>query len=442
MRFRTYVEALTWLESHVDYELVAPNRREIPTLQPIVDTLAMLAEPQHDYPTIHVTGTNGKGTTTTLTAALLVATGLRVGTFTSPDLHAVNERIAVNSEPIDDEEFIALLQRLADVESVSGIALTRFELLTAAAFLHFSDEGVDVAVVEVGMGGTWDSTNVINGDVTVLTNVDLDHTAVLGTTIAEIASDKVGIFRADAIAVVATTNAIVVEIAQRRADELGAELWLLGDSFTLEQNELALGGRVITLRTPFTRYEEILVSLHGIHQGVNAATAIVAAEAFLGRALGEEAVSLTLANARMPGRMELISRKPMIVVDGAHNPAGVKALVATLDGAFHVAGERRCVLGMLSGRNIDDMVEPLVALGFTEFHCCAPRSPRAVPASDVANAVRRHGGVAYEHPSATSALAHARERSTDEDLIVVAGSLYLVAEVRGEVMRVRSRHLT
>jgi dihydrofolate synthase/folylpolyglutamate synthase len=139
--------------------------------------------------------------------------------------------------------------------------------------------------------------------------------------------------------------------------------------------------------------------------------------------------------------MELISRNPMIVVDGAHNPAGVKALVATLDGAFHVTGQRRCVLGMLSGRDIDDMVEPLVALGFTEFHCCAPHSPRAVPASEVADAVRRHGGVAYEHPSGASALAHARERSTDEDLIVVAGSLYLVAEVRGEVLRVRSRHL-
>jgi dihydrofolate synthase/folylpolyglutamate synthase len=254
--------------------------------------------------------------------------------------------------------------------------------------------------------------------------------------------DKVGIFRADAIAIVATTNAVVVEIAQRRADELGTELWLLGDSFTLEQNELALGGRAITLRTPFTHYEEVLVTLHGIHQGVNAATAIVAAEAFLGRALGEEIVTTTLAQARMPGRMELISRKPMIVIDGAHNPAGVKALVATLDGAFHVGGERRCVLGMLSGRDVDDMVEPLVALGFTEFHCCAPNSPRAVPASEVANAVRRHGGVAYEHPSGTSALAHARERSTDEDLIVVAGSLYLVAEVRGEVLRVRSRHLT
>jgi dihydrofolate synthase/folylpolyglutamate synthase len=175
---------------------------------------------------------------------------------------------------------------------------------------------------------------------------------------------------------------------------------------------------------------------------VNAATAIVATEAFLGRALGEEVVITTLAKARMPGRMELISRKPMIVVDGAHNPAGVKALVATLDGAFHVEGARRCVLGMLSGRDIDDMVEPLVALGFTEFHCCAPHSPRAVSAEEVAQAVRRHGGIAYEHPSGLAALAHARERSTDDDLIVVAGSLYLVAEVRGEVMHVRSRHLT
>ena len=440
MRFASYAEALRWLESHVDYERTAPNRQPVPTLQPIRDMLAQFAEPQGDYPTIHVTGTNGKGSTTTLISALLEATGLRVGTFTSPDLHAVNERIAVDATPIDDESLIGVLERLSDVESVTGIVLTRFELLTVAALLHFSDEGIDVGVIEVGMGGTWDSTNVIDADVSVLTNVDLDHTAVLGLTVGAIANDKVGIFRPDGIAVVATTNAIVVEIAQRRAQELGATLWLLGDTFELEENELAVGGRAITLTTPFDHYDEVLVSLHGIHQGVNAATAVVAAEAFLGRSLGEAVVTTTLAGVHMPGRMEVIARNPLIVVDGAHNPAGVRALVATLDGAFDVRGERRCVLGMLTGRDVDDMVTPLVGAGFSEFHCCAPRSPRAVSASDVAAALRRHGAIAFEHPSAMAALAHARERSTDDDLIVVAGSLYLVGEVRGEVLHVASRH--
>ena len=442
MQFESYVEALTWLESHIDFERVAPNRQELPTLAPIFDTLAMLADPQNDYPTVHITGTNGKGTTTTLTSALLGSTGLRVGTFTSPDLHAVNERIALNGEPIDDDTFIGLFSRLNDVESVTGIKLTRFELLTVAALLHFSDEGVDVAVIEVGMGGTWDSTNVINSDVAVLTNVDLDHTAVLGTTISAIASDKVGIFRTGGISILATTNAVVVEIAQKKASELGSTLWSIETDFSLERNELALGGRAITLRTPYEHYEEVLVSLHGIHQGVNAATAIITAEAFLGRGLGEEVVRATLRSARMPGRMELISRKPMIVVDGAHNPAGVRALVATLDGAFHVEGTRRCILGMLTGREIIDMVTPLVELGFTEFHCCAPHSPRAASAHDVAQAVRNAGGVAIEHPSVAAALAYAREHSTDEDLIVAAGSLYLVAEVRAEVMHVASRHLS
>jgi dihydrofolate synthase/folylpolyglutamate synthase len=441
VHFQTYLEALTWLESHKDFERIAPNHQETPTLQPIFDVLALLADPQMDYPTVHVTGTNGKGTTSTLASALLSQTGLRVGTFTSPDLHAINERIAVNGDPLDDESLVALLSRLADVESVSAIVLTRFELLTVAALLHFSDEGVDVAVIEVGMGGTWDSTNVINSDVAVLTNVDLDHTAVLGTTVAEIASDKVGIFRPDGVAIVATIDPVVVEIARHRAQQLGAKLWLLDESFFLEQNDLAVGGRAITVTTPYQTYEEVLVSLHGIHQGMNAATAIVAAEAFLGRALGEYVVTRTLANARMPGRMELIGRAPMIVIDGAHNPAGIHALVATLDGAFHVAGERRCVLGMLTGRNIDDMVTPLVTLGFTEFFCCPPRSPRAASASEVATAVRDAGGVAFEHPSGLAALAHARERSTDDDLIVVAGSLYLVGEVRGDVIHVTSRHL-
>jgi dihydrofolate synthase/folylpolyglutamate synthase len=291
------------------------------------------------------------------------------------------------------------------------------------------------------MGGTWDSTNVIDSDVAVLTNVDLDHTAVLGNTVGEIAADKVGIFRPEAIAIVATTNAIVVEIAEEKAEELDSTLWLLGDQFELLDNELALGGRAISLRTPYESYEEVLVTLHGIHQGVNATTAIVAAEAFLGRGLGEDVVRSTLSHAFMPGRMEVVSRNPMIVLDGAHNPAGIRALVATLDGAFDVRGERRCVVGILSGRNLDDMVAPLVGASFTEFHCCAPHSPRAVPVDELVAALQRHGAAAFAHPNAKSALAHARERSTDDDLIVVTGSLYLVAEVRGEVLHVASRHL-
>jgi dihydrofolate synthase / folylpolyglutamate synthase len=440
VRFASYDEALSWLESHIDFERVAPNRQAVPTLQPIRDTLAQFADPQGDYPSIHITGTNGKGTTTTLISALLRATGLRVGTFTSPDLHAVNERIAVNGESVDDESFIGLLERLSDVESVSGIVLTRFELLTVAALLHFSDEGVDVAVIEVGLGGTWDSTNVIDSDVAVLTNVDLDHTAVLGPTIGAIAADKVGIFRPEGIAIVSTTNAIVVEIAQKKAQELGTTLWLLGDQFELLDNELALGGRAITVRTPYETYEEVLVTLHGIHQGVNAAAAIVASEAFLGRALGLDVVASTLAHAFMPGRMEIVARNPMIVIDGAHNPAGVRALVATLDGAFDVCGERRCVFGVLSGRDLDDMVAPLVGAGFTEYHCCEPHSPRAIPVGELVAALQRHGATAFAHPNAKSALAHARERSTDDDLIVVTGSLYLVAEVRGELLHVASRH--
>jgi dihydrofolate synthase/folylpolyglutamate synthase len=441
VRFDSYDAALDWLESHVDFERVAPNHQRVPSLQPIRDLLAALADPHHDYPSVHITGTNGKGTTTTLVSALLRATGLRVGTFTSPDLHAVNERIALNGEPIDDETFVSLMSRLADAESTGAPRLTRFELLTVAGLLHFSDEGVDVAVVEVGMGGTWDSTNVIDGAVAVLTNVDLDHTAVLGTTVREIATDKVGIFRPGAVAVVGTTDAVVVEVATARGDALGTELRRRGEEFDLEHNDLAVGGRVISVRTPDAHYEDVLMTLHGIHQGANAATAIAAAEAFLSRALGERVVRDALGSARMPGRLEVVARHPMIVVDGAHNPAGMRALASSLDGAFDVAGVRRAVVGMLSGRDVDEMVAPLVTMGISEFHCCAPASPRAVSASRVAAALRRAGATAYEHPSASAALAHARERSSDDDLIVVTGSLYLVGEVRSELLGITSRHV-
>jgi dihydrofolate synthase/folylpolyglutamate synthase len=438
--FHQLDDALTWLESHVDFERVAPNRRDEPTLQPIVDTLRAIGDPHRDYRSVHITGTNGKGTTTTLTSSLLSEVGLRVGTFTSPDLHAVNERIAVAGEPIDDESLTSLLSRLADAERATGIVLTRFELLTVGALLHFSDEGVDVAVVEVGLGGTWDSTNVIDGDVSVLTNVDLDHVAVLGPTIEAIARDKVGIFRGGRVAVLGTADPTVLTVASERADAIGATLCRLGHEFSLQRNDVAVGGRLITFTTPYAHYEEVLLSLHGIHQGTNAIVAATAAETLLDRAIGDEPLRRAFARARMPGRLEVLSRDPIIVVDGAHNPAGVRALAATLDGAFHVDGARRCVVGMLTGREVDDMVAPLVEAGFTEFFCCAPNSPRAMEVEEVASALRRLGGEATVHPTVRSALAHARERSNEGDLIVACGSLYVVAEVRSIVLGVTDRH--
>lgn len=440
MAFGSLDEALDWLESHVDYERVTPRRSASPTLQPIVDTLATLADPHHDYPSVHITGTNGKGTTTTLVSALLSATGLRVGTFTSPDLHSVNERIAVAGEPVGDEELANLLGRLSDVERVSGVVLTRFELLTVAALLHFSDEGVDVAVVEVGLGGTWDSTNVIDGEVSVLTNADLDHVAVLGPTVEHIARDKAGIFRPGAPAVLGTEVPEVVAVVEERAAEIGARLIRRGRDFDLVRNDVAVGGRLVSLRTPFAHYEDVVVSLHGIHQGDNAAVAVTAAELFLDRALGDQVVRRTLGAARMPGRLEVLQHRPLLVIDGAHNPAGVRALVAAMAGAFHVDGERRCVIGILTGREVDDMVAPLVAAGFVEFFCAAPDSPRAMPAATVAESIRRHGGVASEYRTVAAALAQARERSSDDDLVVACGSLYLVAEVRSIVLGVESRH--
>ena len=440
MRFVTLKQALAWLESHVDFEKVAPNRADVPTLQPIRDTLAALANPEEDYPAIHITGTNGKGTTTTLITALLLEQGLSVGTFLSPDLQRINERIAVNGEPISDAALSNLLGRLADVEDAIGVRLTRFEILTVGALLHFSDMGVEVGVIEVGLGGTWDSTNVIDAAVSILTNVDLDHTAVLGPTVAHIARDKVGIFRRDGVAILGTDDLVVADIAQDHADELGCPLVMRGRDFQLESNELAVGGRLLSFSTPRTRFDEVQLNLHGIHQGVNAMVAVVAVEEFLDRSLSHDVVASAFASAVMPGRMEVLETYPLIVVDGAHNPAGVRALAATLDEAFHLAGERRVVLGMLTGREVPDMLDPLLALGVTEFVVCEPLSPRTQSAELIATYIRERGGDVTVVTDPREALRYARTQSQPEDHIVIAGSLYLVGDLRAALLALPYQH--
>jgi dihydrofolate synthase / folylpolyglutamate synthase len=433
--FRGLDDALGWLSGHVDYERTAPTRRDVPTLAPVADALGALGDPQADVACIHVTGTNGKGSTTAMAAALLEATGRRVGTYTSPDLHAVNERICVAGVPIDDATLAALLGRLAALEEATDQRLTRFDLLTVGALLHFADEAVDAAVVEVGLGGTWDATNVVEGRVAVVTNVSLDHTEVLGDTVEAIARDKTGIVKRGAVVVLGDEDRATVELQAGIARVRGAsEVWRRGKELSLASNDLAVGGRLVTLATPLGAHDDVFVSLHGRHQGANALCAVAAAEAFGSVGLGDEVVAGALGGVHVPGRLEVVHERPTVVLDSAHNPAGAAALADALEESFVVAGTRRVVIGMLTGRDPAALLAPLAAVGIDVAYCCEPQTPRALSAATVADAARRLGLDAHLWQDPPHALDAALADATDDDLVVVTGSFYVVGAVRGHVL--------
>jgi dihydrofolate synthase / folylpolyglutamate synthase len=428
-------DALAWLDDHVDFESTMPRRRAVPTLARMRALTALLGEPQDSIPSIHVTGTNGKGSTSAMATSLLVANGLSVGTYTSPNLHAVAERLARNGEAIDDESLKGVLTELALLESLLDERPTRFELLTAAALSWFATEAVDSMVVEVGLGGTWDCTNVVHGDVAVLTNVSFDHTDVLGPTLEGIAADKAGIIEPGSRVVVGEMAADLADIVETRADEVGAAaVWVAGRDFGCESNLVAVGGRLVTLWTPGGRYEDVLVPLHGAHQGANAAVALAAVEAFFGVALAPEVVEEGLAAVRVPGRLEVLGRRPLLLVDGAHNAAGMAALADALTEEFSVDGVSVAVVGMLAGRDPSAMLAPLASAGVTAIVVCEPESPRAMPASSVAEAGRALGLAVIEEPDIRTALRVARGMVGADGLVVVAGSLYVVGTARADAL--------
>ncbi|HEX3794540.1 MAG TPA: folylpolyglutamate synthase/dihydrofolate synthase family protein [Acidimicrobiales bacterium] len=428
-------EALVWLESHIDFESSMPSRRSLPTLARMQALTALLGEPQASIPSIHITGTNGKGSTTAMATALLLAQGLTVGTYTSPNLHRVSERLARNAEPIDDESFAAVLGELASLESMLDERPTRFELLTAAALAWFADEAVDAMVVEVGLGGTWDGTNVVHGDVAVLTNVSYDHTDVLGPTLEGIAEDKAGIIKEGTLAVVGETDPALVGLIEAAASAVDAAgVWLAGRDFGCDENRLAVGGRLVTLWTPGARYDEVLVPLHGAHQGRNAACALAAVEAFFGRALDPDVVAEGLASVRVPGRLEVLGRRPLLLVDGAHNVAGMTALGAALREEFTVDGDSVAVVGMLTGRDPLAMLAALKDAGVSIVVACQPESPRAMEATDVAEAAQAVGMTSFVDRAVVDALSLARGLVDTDGLVVVAGSLYVVGAARGEML--------
>src|SRR6202451_657710 len=320
---------------------------------------------------------------------LLMAKVLSVGTYTSPNLHVVGERLAHNGEPISDAVLTDVLTELALLEALLPDRPTRFEVLTAAAFSWFSTEAVDAMVVEVGLGGTWDCTNVVQGDVAVLTNVSFDHTDVLGPTLEGIATDKAGIIEPGSRVVVGEMAPELTDIITGQAREVGAaSVWVAGGDFGCASNRVAVGGRVVTLWTPGGRYEDILVPLHGAHQGLNASVALAAVEAFFGDPLSPEVVEEGLAAVRVPGRLEVLGRRPLLLVDGAHNAAGMAALGQALSEEFAVDGRAVAVGGMLTGRDPSAMREPLAAAGVRDIVVCEPTSPRAMPVAAVAEAGR------------------------------------------------------
>lgn len=388
---------------------------------------SVLGDPQDAQPTVHITGTNGKGSVARMVTALLGAHDLTVGTFTSPHLESVNERIARNGEPITDDALAAVLGDLAAVEPLLDHRPSYFELLAAAAFRWFADEAVAAAVVEVGLLGRWDATNVVDATVAVLTNVGLDHTDGQGDWRRRIAEEKAGIVKPGSTFVLGATDPDLAEVFDAVP---AAATWRRGEDFACTGSRLAVGGRLLDLRTPGATYEGVFLPLHGPHQAENAAIALAAAEAFFDRPLSEELVAEAFASVRTPGRFEVVGREPLVVLDGAHNVAGAEALAATLAEGFRVEGRTRLVVGVLAGRDPRELLLRLGARDAAEVVCCTPGSPRALPAEDLAAVVRDLGGTARVVDDVGRALLAALDHTGADDVVLVTGSLYTVGAAR------------
>jgi dihydrofolate synthase / folylpolyglutamate synthase len=413
-----------------------PGRASVPTLERISALCDLMGEPQRAAPVIHVTGTNGKGSTVKIITDLLMTMGLSVGSYTSPDLASVNERIARNSEPISDLALAEVLGSLVALEPMLGARATRFELLTAAAFRWFADVAVDVEVIEVGLGGRWDATNVVDPVVAVVTNVSEDHMEVLGPTLDDVAKEKAGIIKSGCHLVLGETDPHLAQIFMEAAEEVGAAaIWRRGAApgggdFGCDANDVAVGGRSIDVRTPGARYEQVFLGLHGAHQGDNAAVAVAAAEAFFLAPLEEDVVREALGSVRFPGRLETVAHSPLVLLDGAHNLAGAQALARSISGDFAVDGPVVAVVGLLSGRDPEAFLRALASGGVTRVVVCPAPSPRSQPVPDLMRAAGQVGLAAERADSVVEACEKAIRLAGPNGLVMVTGSLYVVGEAR------------
>lgn len=430
-----FPDALAYLDEHINLEatLDGPKAGAVHglSLDRMRGIVEVLGDPQSAAPVIHVTGTNGKGSTARMITALLGAHGLTVGTYASPHLESITERIRRNAEAISEHDFAEVVSEVAAVEGLFPDRPSYFDLLTATAFAWFAREAVEVMVLEVGMLGRYDSTNVAEADVAVITNVGRDHTDFRGDWRRAIAEEKAGIIADRSAVVIGETDPELVEVFQA---EGGALHWVRDQHFGVRRSLVALGGRHADLYTPGSRLEELYLPLHGAHQVDNASVAVAAVEAFFGRPLDHDVVQEGLRSIEIPGRFEVLDRSPLIVLDMAHNPDGTEALAATLDSEFHPEGGVTLVVGMLGGRDPDATLAPLLALRPRRVICTRADSPRSIPAQDVAAAVSRglgdHVAEVRVIDDVAGAVRRGVELVTDDEALVITGSTYVAGAAR------------
>ncbi len=419
-----YAAAVAYLDEHASYDKT--GRVTSPSLDHITRLVHAMGEPQHAYPVIHITGTNGKGSTAQMVTRLLMAQGLQVGTYTSPHLERVNERLSRDAQPITDDEFAEQIAAVADLEGVTGVRPSYFEACTAAAFRWFADTAVDVAVVEVGLLGRWDATNVVTGQVAVITNIGMDHNEFAGPTLVDIAREKSGIIKPSSAAVIGELDPELVHVL---SEPPAATRLLRGVDFETAGNQLAVGGRLVDLRTPTTIYPEVYVPLHGAHQGDNASIALAAAEAFFAAPLAPDVVEEGFSSVTVPGRFEILRHQPLVIVDGAHNPPGADTCAQVFFEDFHPEGRRLLVVGTL--REPTAMLEALRADEFDVVITCTAPSPRGVPVEQVAAAARALGCdevLAFDRIE--EACAWAVRHTDGDDAVLATGSLYVAGAAR------------
>jgi dihydrofolate synthase/folylpolyglutamate synthase len=419
-----FAEALAELDSRRE-------TRMVPDLSRILRLATLLDDPQLRYPTIHVTGTNGKGTAARVATEIACAHGLSAGLYTSPHLSSVTERLAVCGQDMTQAEFAEeyghLLPFLELVDEDSEERVTYFETLTALAYLWFADKPVALGVFEVGMGGVWDATNLISSDVAVLTPISLDHRE-LGATVREVATEKAGIVKEGSTVVSREQDTDALEIIDARAGEVGAEVLLEFRDWEVEERLQALGGQSLRIRGQQAVYDDLYLPLFGEHAARNAGAALVAFESFSGEALNEEATREALAAVRWPGRMEIVGRKPTIMLDGAHNPAGAEALSVALREAF--AWDRlHLVITISADKDVGGIIAQFAPLADVAY-AARNASDRTGGTTPIVERFAASGTEVHAFDDVAAALDAARADAAETDLILVTGSLYTVADAR------------